>query len=206
MTNAIRIHSFPLSGHAHRVHLFASVAGIAHQIVHVDLPAGEHKQATFLTLNPLGVVPVIEDGDAIVHDSISILIYLARKYAPAFIPEDLQQEAEMHRFLAMSAGEISYGVGAARLINVFNSPSDPVFAKATAEKALIKLEQQLVGRDFLVANKISLADFAIYSYVARAPEGDVSLEPYPNVRRWLTNIESLKGFVPMQATKVGLAA
>ncbi|MFT5595138.1 MAG: glutathione S-transferase [Bermanella sp.] len=206
MSNAIRIHSFPLSGHAHRVQLFASVAGIAHQIVHVDLPAGEHKQAKFLTLNPLGIVPVIEDGDAIVHDSISILIYLARKYAPAFIPEDLQQEAEMYRFLAMSAGEISYGVGAARLINVFNSPSDPVFAKATAEKALIKLEQQLVGRDFLVANKISLADFAIYSYVAHAPEGDVSLEPYPNVRRWLTNIESLKGFVPMQATKVGLAA
>jgi glutathione S-transferase len=206
MSNAIRIHSFPLSGHAHRVQLFASVAGIAHQIVHVDLPAGEHKQAKFLTLNPLGIVPVIEDGDAIVHDSISILIYLARNYAPAFIPEDLQQEAEMYRFLAMSAGEISYGVGAARLINVFNSPSDPVFAKATAEKALIKLEQQLVGRDFLVANKISLADFAIYSYVAHAPEGDVSLEPYPNVRRWLTNIESLKGFVPMQATKVGLAA
>jgi glutathione S-transferase len=151
-------------------------------------------------------VPVIEDGDAIVHDSISILIYLARKYAPAFIPEDLQLEAEMHRFLAMSAGEISYGVGAARLINVFNSPSDPVFAKATAEKVLVKLEQQLLGRDFLVANKISLADFAIYSYVAHAPEGDVSLEPYPNVRRWLTNIESLKGFVPMQATKVGLVA
>jgi len=206
MSNAIRIHSFPLSGHAHRVQLFASVAGIAHEIIHVDLPAGEHKQAPFLALNPLAVVPVIEDGDAVVHDSISILIYLARKYAPSFIPQDLQQEAEMHRFLAMSAGEISYGLGAARLINVFNSPADPVVAHAIAEKALTKVEQQLTDRDFLVANKISLADFAIYSYVAHAPEGDVSLEPYPNVRRWLANIEGLKGFVPMQATKVGLAA
>ncbi|MBL4672968.1 MAG: glutathione S-transferase [Arenicella sp.] len=206
MSNAIRIHSFPLSGHAHRVQLFASVAGIAHEIIHVDLPAGEHKQAPFLALNPLAVVPVIEDGDAVVHDSISILIYLARKYAPSFIPQDLQQEAEMHRFLAMSAGEISYGLGAARLINVFNSPADPVVAHAIAEKALTKVEQQLTDRDFLVANKISLADFAIYSYVAHAPEGDVSLEPYPNVRRWLANTEGLKGFVPMQATKVGLAA
>jgi glutathione S-transferase len=206
MSNAIRIHSFPLSGHAHRVRLFASVAGIAHEVIHVDLPAGEHKKAPFLALNPLGMVPVIEDGDAVVYDSISILIYLARKYAPSFIPQDLQQEAEMHRFLTMSAGEISYGPGAARLINVFNSPIDPVFAKATAEKALTKLEEHLIGREFLVANKISLADFAIYSYVAHAPEGDVSLEPYPNVRRWLTNIEDLKGFIPMQATKVGLAA
>jgi glutathione S-transferase len=206
MSNAIRIYSFPLSGHSHRVELFASVSGIAHQIIHVDLVAGEHKQAPFLALNPLGVVPVIEDGDTVVHDSISILIYLARKYAPSFIPQDLQQEAEMHRFLAMSAGEISYGPGVARLINVFNSQSDPLVAKATAEKALTKLEQQLTGRDFLVANKISLADFAIYRYVAHAPEGDVSLEPCANVRRWLTNIESTKGFIPMHATKVGLAA
>lgn len=206
MSNAIKIHSFPLSGHAHRVQLFASVAGIAHEIIHVDLPAGEHKQAPFLALNPLGVVPVIEDGDVVVHDSISILIYLARRYAPSFIPQDLQQEAEMHRFLTMASGEISYGPGAARLINVFKAPLDPVFAKATAEKALAKLEAHLIGLDFLVANKISLADFAIYSYVAHAPEGDVSLEPYPNVRRWLANVENLKGFIPMQATKVGLAA
>ena len=205
MPNAIRIHSFSLSGHAHRVRLFASVAGITHKVIHVDVPAGEHKQAPFLALNPLGLVPVIEDGDTVIHDSISILVYLARKYAPAFIPQDPQQEAEMHRFLAMSAGEISYGPGAARLINVFNAPLDPVFAKATAEKVLTKLEAHLIGREFLVANSISLADFAIYSYVAHAPEGDVSLAPYSNVLRWLANMEALKGFIPMQATKIGLA-
>lgn len=205
MSNAIRIHSFPLSGHAHRVRLFASVAGIAHEIIHVDLPAGEHKKAPFLALNPLGLVPVIEDGDVVIQDSISILIYLARKYAPEFIPQDIQEEVEMHRFLAMSAGEIYYGPCTARLITVFNSPADPVFAIATAEKALSKLETQLIGRDYLVANKISLADIAIYSYVAHAPEGNVSLEPYTNVRRWLANIEGLKGFIPMKATKVGLA-
>ncbi len=206
MSNAIRIHSFPLSGHAHRVQLFASVAGIAHEVIHVDLPAGEHKQAPFLELNPLGLVPVIEDGETVIHDSIAILIYLARKYAPSFIPENPQQEAEMNRFLAMSAGEISYGPGAARLINVFNSPADPDVAKNIAHNALTKLENHLGGRQFLVSDEITLADFAIYSYIAHAPEGDVSLEPYPNVRRWLTTIEGLKGFVPMQATKVGLAA
>lgn len=205
MPNAIRIHSFPLSGHAHRVRLFASVAGIAYDVVPVDIPAGENKKTPFLALNPLGLVPVIEDGDIVIHDSISILVYLARKYAPSFIPQDVQQEAEMHRFLALSAGEISYGPGAARLINVFNAPLDPAFAKATAEKVLAKLEAHLIGREFLVAGKISLADFAIYSYVAHAPEGDVSLEPYSNVRRWLVNIEALKGYIPMQPTKIGLA-
>lgn len=205
MPNVIRIHSFSLSGHAHRVRLFASVAGIAHEVIPVDIPGGENKKTPFLTLNPLGLVPVIEDGNTVIHDSISILVYLARRYAPSFIPQNPQQEAEMHRFLAMSAGEISYGPGAARLINVFNAPLDPVFAKATAEKVLTNLDTHLINREFLVANKISLADFAIYSYVAHAPEGDVSLEPYVNVRRWLTSMEALKGFIPMQATKIGLA-
>jgi len=204
MFNAIKIHGYPLSGHSHRVQLFTSVAGIAHEVIYVDLPKGEHKNAPFLELNPLGVVPVIEDGDVVIQDSISILIYLARKYAPEFIPQDIQDEVEMHRFLNMSAGEIFYGPCTARLITVFNFPADPVFAIATAEKALNKLETQLIGRDYLVANKLSLADIAIYSYVAHAPEGNVSLEPYTNVRRWLANIESLKGFIPMKATKVGL--
>ena len=55
-------------------------------------------------------------------------------------------------------------------------------------------------------NKPTIADVAIYSYTAHAPEGDVSLEPYPNVRRLLANVEGLDGFVPMPATKVGPAA
>ncbi len=64
----------------------------------------------------------------------------------------------------------------------------------------------MAGRDFLVGNTPTIADAAIYSYTAHAPEGDVSLEPYPNVSRLLKNIEALPGFVPMQATKIGLAS
>lgn len=206
MSNAIRIHSFPLSGHAHRVELFASLAGIAHEVINVDLASGAHKQAEFLALNPAGQVPVIEDGDVVITDSNAILVYLARKYAPAFISEDPKEEAEIQRFLTLAAGEIAFGPAAARLITVFNAPLDADFAKATAEKVLGKLEVHLEGRDFLVGDKPSIADVAIYSYTAHAPEGNVSLAQYPNVRRLLANIESLKGFVPMPATKVGLAA
>jgi glutathione S-transferase len=206
MSNAIRIHSFPLSGHAHRVRLFASLAGIAHEVIDVDLPNGAHKQQPFLTLNPVGQVPVIEDGDDVISDSNAILVYLARKYAPSYIPADLKGEAEVQRFLTLAAGELAFGPAAARLINVFNAPLDADFCKATAAKVLGKLEAHMEGRDFLVDDKPTIADVAIYSYTAHAPEGDVSLEPYPNVRRLLANIEGLDGFVPMPATKVGLAA
>ena len=69
-----------------------------------------------------------------------------------------------------------------------------------------KLEAHLVDRDYLVGDRPSIADVAIYSYTAHAPEGDVSLQPYPNIRRLLNNIEAMDGFVPMPKTPVGLAA
>ena len=54
-------------------------------------------------------------------------------------------------------------------------------------------------RPFLAGRRATLADIANYSYIAHAPEGNVSLEPYPQVRAWLARIEALPGFVPMVA-------
>lgn len=206
MSNTVQIYTFPLSGHAHRVSLFASLAGIPHETVFVDLPAGEHKQAEFLKLNPAGQVPVIKDADVVISDSNAILVYLARKYAPAYLPKDYVLEAEVQKFLTLAAGEIAFGPAAARLITVFNAPIDPNFAQATATKVLTKLEAHLENREFLVGNNISIADVAIYSYVAHAPEGNVSLDAYPNVQRLLKNIEAQDGFIPMPTTNVGLCA
>ena len=206
MSNTLRIHSFPLSGHAHRVELFASLAGIAHEVINVDLAKGEQKGEAFLALNPAGQVPVIEDGDTVITDANAILVYLARKYAPAYLPSDPVAEAEVQKFLTLAAGEIAFGPAAARLINVFNAPLDAEFCKTVAERVLGKLEAHLEGRDFLVGTAPTIADVAIYSYVAHAPEGDISLEPYANVLRLLANIEGLKGFKPMPVTPVGLSA
>lgn len=206
MSNALKIYSFPLSGHSHRVILFASLAGIAHEVINVDLASGEHKKPAYLSINPFGQVPAIVDGDIAISDSNAILVYLARKYAPTFLPEDPVSEAEIQKYLSLAAGDIAFGPAAARLINVFKADLDRDFTHSVAAKALAKLELALEGRDFLVGNKPSIADVAIYSYVAHAPEGDISLEPYPNVRRHLQNIESLDGFTPFKQTKVGLVA
>lgn len=206
MKNAIKIHSFPLSGHAHRVELFACLAGIGHEIINVDLGSGAQKKEPFLSLNPNGQVPVIEDGDVVISDSNAILVYLARRYAPSYLPTDPVLEAEVQSFLTLAAGEIAFGPAAARLINVFNAPLDAEFTQTVAQKVLSKLESRMDGREFLVGDSPTIADVAIYSYTAHAPEGDVSLEPYPNVRKLLANIEALPSFKPMQATAVGLVA
>lgn len=206
MSNALRIHSFPLSGHAHRVVLFANLAGINHEVIDVDLANGAHKEADFLAMNPAGQVPVIEDGENVISDSNAILVYLARKYAPSFLPTDAVKEAEVQKFLTLAAGEQAFGPAASRLINVFNAPLDMEFCQGVAEKFLSKIESHMDGREFLVGNEPTIADVAIYSYTAHAPEGGVSLDPYPNVRRLLNNIASLPNFVGMPETKVGLVA
>lgn len=206
MDNPIKIYSFPLSGHAQRVELFANIAGIAHEVINVDLAAGEHKQAAFLTLNPAGQVPVVQDGEAVISDSNAILVYLARKYAPDYIPTDAVLEAQVQQFLSLAAGEIAFGPCNARLITVFNAPLDADFAIATANKVLGKLEAHLERREFLVGDSPSIADIAIYTYTAHAPEGNVSLANFPNVRRFLANVEALNGFKPMTTTKAGLVA
>ena len=206
MANAVRIHHFPKSGHAHRALVFAKLAGIAHEAVLVDLAAGEHKTERFLAMNPNGQVPVVEDGETVVSDANAILVYLARKYAPNWLPNDPLEEANVQRWLTLAAGEIAFGSCAARLITVFGAPLDADFAAATAAKAMQKLEAGLDGRDWLVGNRPTIADVAAYSYTAHAPEGNVSLEPYPNVRAWIVRFEALDGFVAMPATAAGLVA
>lgn len=206
MSNAVRIHYFAKSGHSHRALVFAKLAGIAHEAVPVDLAAGAHKSLEFLAMNPNGQVPVLEDNDVIVSDSNAILVYLARTYAPDWIPDTAAGEADVQRWLTLAAGEIAFGSCAARLITVFGAPLDPAFATATAAKAMQKLEQGLEGRDWLVGDRPTIADVATYSYTAHAPEGNVSLASYPNVRDWLARFEALPGFEAMPATGVGLVA
>ena len=114
--------------------------------------------------------------------------------------------AEVQRFLSIAAGPVAYGPAAARLVTVFGASLDHPRLIETAHTILSKLDQHLEGRKWLASDHPTIADIANYSYIAHAPEGDVSLAAYPNVRAWLKRIETLPGFVPMQATAVGLAA
>ncbi|WP_338117424.1 glutathione S-transferase family protein [Thalassospira lucentensis] len=83
-------------------------------------PNGAHKSPEFLKLNPLGQVPVLEDGDVVIADSIAIMTYVAKKLgATDWLPEDAEGAAKVQKWLSVAAGQIAYGVCAARLITVF---------------------------------------------------------------------------------------
>jgi len=203
----IKLYHFPLSGHAHRVELFLSLIGADYEIVTVDLAGGEQKTEAFLKINPSGQVPAIVDGDVMIADSNAILVYLAKKYADAsWYGDDAVKAAEIQRWLTVAASEVKFGPADARLVNVFGAGLDHEKAKSIAYTLFDKLNKHLNNRDFLVGTNPTIADVALYTYIAHAPEGDVALEPYAHIRAWIERIEDLKGFVPMQVTKTGLAA
>lgn len=205
--STLKLYRHPLSGHAHRAQLFLSLLNLDAEIIDVDLMKGEHKQSEFLQKNIFGQVPVLEDGDITIADSNAILVYLASQYDPnhTWLPIEPAKAAEVQRFLSVSSGQVAFGPAIARLINVFGAKLDQEKAKETADRLFNTLDTHLHNRQWLVGEQPTIADLANYTYIAHAPEGDVSLEPYPNVRAWLQNIENLPGFIPMQPTAVGLA-
>ncbi|QIJ73218.1 glutathione S-transferase [Methylobacterium sp. NI91] len=203
----MKLYHHPLSGHAHRARLFLSLLGVPHEAIEVDLKAGAHKRPEFLALNPFGQVPVLDDDGTVVSDSNAILVYVARKLGRAdWLPEDAEGEAAVQRWLSVAAGELAYGPAAARLVTVFGANFRPEEVIGRAHTLLGRLEAHLTGREWLVSEGPTVADVALYSYLARAPEGDVDLSSYVNVNAFLRRIEALPGFVPFVQTAAGLTA
>lgn len=203
----IKFYRFPLSGHSHKAELFLSLLGLPVEPIDVDLAGGEQKTPAYLAMNCFGQVPVIQDGDVTVSDSNAILVYLASRYgSETWLPRDPAGAAQVQRWLSVSAGQVAYGPCAARLVTVFKAAFNPQEVIARAHALFVIMEKELAARPFLVGEHASLADVANYSYIAHAPEGNVSLDAYPAIRAWLARIEALPGFVPMPKTAIGLAA
>jgi glutathione S-transferase len=202
----IKLYRHPLSGHSHRVQLLLSLLGLPTELIDVDLRAGAHKQPSFLAMNPFGQVPVIDDGGTLVADANAILVYLARKYdGDAWLPADPLGAARVQRWLSVAAGQLAHGPAAARLVTVFGAKLDADELITRSHALLRVMNAELARHDFLAGERPTIADVACYTYIAHAPEGNVSLAEYRQVRAWLARVAALPGFMPMQATRVGLA-
>ena len=198
----IRVHRHPISGHCHRVELYLTLLDIPFERVHIDLVAGAQRAPAFLAMNAFGQIPVIEDGDLVLADSAAIMVYLGERYDTdgRFWPRSPEGKAAVQRWLSAAAGPLMFGLAAARRVRLLGAKLDYDGAVETGMRLLGVLESELDLRPYLVGSAPTVADLSMYAYVARAPEGDVSLEPYPTVRAWLSRIEALPRFVPMMTS------
>jgi len=202
---AIKLYNFPRSGHGHRVELMLSLLQLPTELIFVDLAKGEHKQPQYLAINSFGQVPAIDDNGVVLADSNAILVYLAQKYGNGrWLPADPVGAAHVQRWLSAAAGPIAFGPAAARLITVFGAQLNAEEVIGRAHNLLKVMELELGKTAYLAGEEPTIADVSAYSYIAHAPEGNVSLDNYANVRAWLARIEALPGFVAMPRTVAGL--
>jgi glutathione S-transferase len=206
-TQAIKLYRFALSGHCHRVELMLALLRLPYTLIDLDFLKGAHKTPEFLAMNSFGQLPIIQDGAETIADSNAILVYLASRYGDdSWLPREPVRAAAVQRWLSVAAGQVAFGPAAARLVTLLNAPFQPQEVIGRAHTLFAVMEQELQGAEFLTGTTPTIADIANYTYIALAPEGNVSLAGYPQVRAWLQRVEQLPGFVPMKKTPIGLVA
>jgi len=195
----ITLYGYKLSGHSHRAELMLRLLGLPFRFQEVDIFAGAQRTESFRRMNPFATVPVIDDGGTVVADSVAILVYLAQAYDPArtWLPADPAKAAEVQRWLSVAQGWLAFGPARARVVQKFGGKHDLITAQALAHRLYQVLEDELAARSFLVGDRASLADVALYSYTAVAPEGGVALDAYPAIQDWLKRVEALPRFEGM---------
>jgi glutathione S-transferase len=196
----LRLHGHELSGNSTKVRLLLDLAGIPYEWVRVDLMKGEHKGEAFLALNPFGQVPVLEDGDTTLADAQAILYYIAARQGDGrWLPTDPLGQARVVRWLSTAAGEVRQGPESARLHQLFGVKAIPIErAKEKAAFILDQLDLHLSDRLWLECDRPTIADIAMFPYVALAGDGGIDLAPYPHVRAWIARFQALPGYRPMK--------
>jgi glutathione S-transferase len=194
----ITFYNVPVSGNCHKVRLLLSFLQLDYQTINVDLTQSEHQQDDFLSINPFGQVPVLIDNTVILRDSQAILVYLAKTYgAEDWWPEDPVELGHIMEWLSTAANEIQHGPTRLRAHYKWARPIDLEQTEVTALKVLNIINRHLSNKPWLVGSRVSIADIAIYPYLALAYEGHISLTEYPHIVRWLSHFEQLPGVVGM---------
>ncbi|MBB2838196.1 UNVERIFIED_ORG: glutathione S-transferase [Rhizobium etli] len=199
----MKLYDYILSPSCYKIRLMAAILGVKLNIRPVDFhPGAEHRGPELLALNPAGSIPIFEDGDLVLTESSAILAYLAALSGPEWLGSSAPQEtARLQQWLSFSH-RLTANLGGARLHQMLLRPGNIEALQAQGVAALRELEaglfeQRLRGMRFLISERATIADIACFPYVALAPDGGISLDPYPNIRLWLRAIRSLEGFIEM---------
>jgi glutathione S-transferase len=196
----IKLYEHEISGNSYKVQLMLSLLGLDYESVKVDLMTGAQKSPEYLAMNPFGQVPLLVDGAIQLPDAQAILVYLARQYGEeSWLPIGPQPMAQVIRWLSTAAGEVREGPGLARLYHLFGAGTKINIDRATQKSEFIlnQLEQHLSQRTWLEFEQPTIADVAVFPYVALARDGKINLDAYPQVLQWIDRVKQLPGYIPM---------
>ena len=203
----MKLYSYEESGNSYKVRLLARFLDLDVELVDVDLMLDAQHQPESLAMNPRGEVPALVDGDLTLRDSSAIMVYLANLAGadPWWSNEPAEQAAIME-WLAFAASWVQYGVFSARAMVSFGIPANglpPDFqdnleaAKYRGHRSLEILDLALQTSEWLACGRPTIAEVAVFPYIALAPMGDISLASYGAVGRWIEQFKGLPRFHPI---------
>ena len=166
--------------------------------VRIDVGKGEHRTPEFLAINPNAKVPALVDGDIKLWESTAIMVYFADRAGSDLWPKD-ERQVDVIRWLNWDASQFSRWGGVLHFQNIIKGrfglgEPDPVVveeALSNWNRFAAVLDAHLKGRDYMVANTLSIADFGVAAVLPFAKRAKLPIETYPDIRRFHDNLMQL---------------
>jgi len=194
----IRLYCFGESGNAYKAALALELAGLDWEPVYVDFFGGETRGEAFRKLNPMGEVPVlVEDGVTLTQSGV-MQMYVTEKTG-RFGGATPEEAREVMRWMFWDNHKLSSQAGMTRfLMNFLPEAKRPEgvipFLQGRLKAAYGVLDGHLEGRDWIVGQGLSHADLSCCGYLFYPEPFGFERADWPNIDRWLSNIQSLPGW------------
>ena len=195
----MRLYYHPASSSSRRVMLAAIHMGTPLELTEVNLMSQEDRRR-LVALNPNSKVPVLQDGEFTLWESCAIMQYLAdRTHGQTLYPESILMRADINRWMLWAAQHFAPPLGVIVYEHIWkgligNGGPDPAeidrASRLVAQFAGV-LEQHLAGRDWIVGDQLTLADFAIAPALTYIEQAKLPVTQYPKLMAWLERVSQL---------------
>jgi glutathione S-transferase len=199
----VLLYNSAVSGNCYKVRLVCARLGIPYETVEVDVADRSNRRELLGDLNPALRVPtvVLDDGRPLA-ESGAVIWYLAE--GSSLVPEDAYERAQVLQWMFFEQYVHEPTIAVVRFWVAYSGRPEQFEAELPGKRkagyaALDALEQGLRGRAFLVGDRCTLADVALYAYTHVADEGGFDLSGYPAINAWLERVAAEPGHVPIDA-------
>lgn len=195
----LRLYDFLPSGNGYKIRLLLSQIGMPFERVEVDILKGETRTPEFLSKNPAGKIPLLEiEPGKYLAESNAILIYLSE--GTEFLPYDRFFRAQVLQWLFFEQNSHEPFIATSRFWISILGKGDR-YKEAIEEKRqpgyaeLNLMENHLKTRNFLVAERYTIADIALFAYTHVADEGGFDLTQFPAIQAWIERVKLQPGYI-----------
>ena len=193
----IKLHCFGESGNAYKAALPLELSGLDWEPVYVDFFGGASRSPEFRAINVMGEAPVLEDGDLRLTQSGAIQQYITDKSGRFGGTPD--QKYEVLRWVLWDNHKLSSMAGMTRFLMNFlpedKRPAEVIgFSQGRLKAAYHTLDAHLEGRDWIVGDGPTNADFSCCGYLFYPEPFGFERTEWRNIDRWLSNIQGLPGW------------